>query len=160
METGIETRMEIGVPMGVEAERERVPKPPFAGIVYGEITYWLAVVGVMIALAGMVIYLTRGGYLNEASLLKDLWRGDPVRSIWTECAGAAEVPGGYWYLGRLGQGDCLAMLGIVVTCMAAVAGMWGAVFGLLRSKASIYILFALIVAVILTLSASGVVALE
>ena len=141
----------------MQSEMDRAPKPPVAAIIYGEITYWLAIAGVIIAMAGIIIYLALGGYLDKASITRDLWRGDTVRTIWKDSAGVTAVPSGFWYLGRLTKGDCLAMLGIAVACVAAVVGMWGAVFGLLRSKGGIYIIFALIIAAILTLSASGII---
>ena len=144
----------------VQSKMDRVSKPSVAAIIHGEMTYWLAIIGVVIAMIGIVIYLTFGGYLDKASIVGDLWRGDTVQAIWKECAGIAGVPRGYWYLERLDKGDGLAMLGIVFVCVAAVVGMWGAVFGLLRSKGGIYIIFALIIAVILTLSASGIITIQ
>jgi hypothetical protein len=141
----------------MEMIKDRGPKPPVAGIIYGEIAYRVAIMGVLIAMVGIVIYLVLGGYLNKASICGDLWRGDTAQGIWKECAGVAGVPHTYWYLGRLGKGDCLAMLGIAVTCVAGAVGMWGVVFGLLRNKGGIYILFAFIIAVILSLSASGII---
>ena len=152
----IEIEMDTAVEMDTTMEMEIAPKVPIAGIIYGDIAYWLALIGMIIALIGSAIYLTSGGYFNEASLLEHLWEGDDVRTIWTICAGTTGIPQGYWYLGRLAQGDCLAMLGIAVVCVAGVMGMWGAVFSLLRGKGGIYIIFALVVAVILTLSASGI----
>ena len=143
----------------MQSEMDRAPKPPVAAIIYGEITYWLAIIGVVIAMAGIVIYLALGGYLDKASITRDLWRGEIVGTIWKDSAGVAEVPRGYWYLGNLGKGDCLAMLGIAVACIAAAVGMWGAAFGLMRSKGGIYIIFALIIAAILTLSASGIISI-
>ena len=143
--------------MSTETEKGIIPKPPIAGIIFGGITYWLAITGLIIALIGFVIYLTRGGYLNEVCQLKALWGGDFVQGIWTKCAGATETPHGYWYLERIGKGDCLAMLGIAVACGAGVIGMWGAFFGLLRSKGGTYIIFAFIAALILSLSASGII---
>jgi hypothetical protein len=155
VKVGIENEME----WELESPSVQVPKPPIAGTIYGDLAYWLAISGMIIAIIGSVMYLVSGGYFNETLLLADLWRGDAVRTIWAECVGVAHVPHGAWYLGRLAQGDCLAMLGIVVACAAGVVGMWGAFFGLLRSKGGIYIIFALIVAVILTLSALGIVSI-
>ena len=143
--------------METKVDTDSALKPPAAAIIYGKIVYWLAIIGVVIALAGIAVYLASGGYLSKSSMLPDLWRGDPVRTLWKECANTAGVPSEYWYLGMLSKGDCLAMLGIGVACIAAVAGMWGVVFRLLRSKGGIYIVFALIIAAILTLSASGII---
>lgn len=143
--------------MKTKREIDMPPQPPVFGIIYGNIAYWCALAGVMITVAGSAIYLMSGGYFNKDSLLEHLLKGGDVRTIWTECTGVSGVPHGYWYLGRLGQGDCLAMLGISLACLAGVIGMWGVVVGLLRSKGGIYIIFALMVAVILTLSASGII---
>lgn len=141
-------------------EQSKAPRPPLVGIIYGEIAYWLLVIGMIIALVGLVIYMTSGGYLDKASLLDHLWKGDNVHTIWEKCGGAGINYEGHWYLRMLSQGDAIAMLGLSVTCFAAVAGMWGAFFGLLRGKGGIFILFALIVAVVLTLSALGILILE
>ena len=110
-------------------------------------------------MAGIITYLVSGGYLDKGSITRDLWRGDTVMTIWKDSAGVTEIPRGYWYLERLAKGDCLAMLGIAVACVAAVVGMWGAFIGLLHSKGGIYIIFALIIAAILTLSASGIISI-
>jgi hypothetical protein len=146
--------------MEIEMGMNGAPKPPVAGIIYGEITYWVAIVGVIISVVGIVIYLTLGGYIDKASVLGHLWRGDTAQAIWKECAGVAGVPHEYWYLERLGNGDCLAMLGIAVACVAGVVGMWGAVLGLLLNKGGIYIIFAFIIAVIVSLSASGILTIQ
>lgn len=143
----------------MEIETDRAPKPPVAGIIYGEIAYWVAIIGVLIAMVGIVVYLVSGGYFDKASICGDLWRGDSARAIWKECAGVAGVPHNYWFLGKLGMGDGLAMLGIAVACLAGVAGMWRVVFGLLRNKGGIYTLFALIIAVILSLSALEIISI-
>ena len=143
----------------MQSEMDKAPNPPVAAIIYGEITYWIAIIGLIITMVGIAIYLAFGGYLDKAAITRDIWRGDTVRTIWKDSAGVAEVPRGYWYLGKLAKGDCLAMLGIAVACIAAVVGMWGAFFGLLRSKGGIYIIFSLLIAAILTLSASGIISI-
>jgi hypothetical protein len=140
--------------------KEEAPKPPIAGIIYGEIAYWLVIIGMLVAIAGSAMYLTAGGYVDQTCFLGHLWKGDDVHTIWEECAGVSEVPHGHWYIGMLSYGDAVAMLGIAIGCFAAVIGMWGAFLGMLRSKESIYIIFALIVAIILLLSALGIISLK
>ncbi len=142
-----------------QSEMDKVPKPPVAAIIYGEITYRVAITGLVISMAGIGIYLIFGGYLDKAAITRDIWSGETVKTIWKDSAGVTGVPGNYWYLGRLAKGDCLAMLGIVIACLASLIGMWGAAFGMLRSKGGIYIIFAVIIAVILTLSASGIISI-
>jgi hypothetical protein len=140
-----------------QMERNRAPEVPIAGIIYGRIAYWLAMAGVLIAAVGSVIYLIGGGYLDQKSLLQNLWRGHTAQTTWENLTGTAGIPHGFWYIERLGQGDCLAMLGIAIVCIAGVVAMWGVVFEQVRHKGGIYIIFAAVVAVILTLSASGLI---
>ncbi len=143
--------------MKEEAEESQTPETPVAGIIYGRIAYCIAMTGVLITAVGSALYLVLGGYLSKTSFLQDLFKGDNVRTTWAELAGTAGAPHGCWYLGRLGQGDCLAMLGISLVCVAGVVAMWGVALELLRSKGGVYIVLALVVAAILTLSASGLV---
>ena len=138
-------------------ERDKAPKPPLAGIIYGEIAYWILLIGMMVAVVGSGIYLYSGGYVDATCLLNHLWQGADTHTIWEECAGVKEIPQGHWYLGMLHQADAIAMLGIAIGSVAAVFGMWGAFIGILRSREKMYIVFALIIAVILTLSALGVI---
>jgi hypothetical protein len=143
--------------MKKEMERNSAPKAPIAGIIYGKVGYWLAMVGVLIAAVGSTMYLAGGGYVDKRSLLQALWQGHTAKTMWAKLTGTAEVPHGFWYLGRLSQGDCLAMLGIAIVCIAGVVAMWAVAFELLGSKGGIYVIFAVVVAVILTLSASGLI---
>ena len=144
--------------MESEVTRDEVsrPKPPLAAIVYGEICLALAVVGIVLAVIGMAMYFASDGYLNESCLLESLWEGQDVETIWETCSEFTSVPDGHWYLSLLSHGDALAMLGIAIAALAAVVGMWGAFMGMLRSREWLYALLALVVAVILTASATGV----
>ena len=141
-------------------DKESAPKPPIAGIIYGRICYWVVMRGILVAIIGMIMYFTSDGYFNEECLLDGLWEGDSVETIWEECAGATHVPEGHWYLSLLSHGDVIAMLGIAITAFAAVIGMWGAFLGTIRSGERLFALFALIVAIILTASAIGIIQLE
>jgi hypothetical protein len=140
----------------MEKGKEKPPEVPVPGVIYGEIAYRFALLGILISIVGMVIYMMSNGYLDKTCLLNQLWGGASVDAIWKGCAGI-KTPEGHWYLSKLSQGDGIAMLGISVTCSAAVLGMWGGLIGMVRSKGGMYIVFALIVAIILTLCAIGLV---
>lgn len=136
------------------------PQPPLAGIVYGEIAYWVLLVGVLIAVIGIGIYLVSDGYVKQDCLLDKLWDGETAETIWQGCAGLEETPEGHWYLDKLSKADALAMGGIALGCLSAVVGMWGASIAMFRSKEKLYVAFALVIAMVLTLSALGIIALE
>ena len=140
-------------------EQDKAPRPPREGIIYGEIAYWTLLLGVMIAVVGSAIYMTTQGYVDKSCLLGHLWQGADIHTIWGECAGVSEPPHGHWYLGMLSKPDGIAMLGIAISCLAAVFGMWGAVFQMVRSKGRLYLILALIIAVIITFSALGILSL-
>ena len=108
-------------------EKDKAPTPPREGIVYGEVAYWLLLVGVIIAMVGSVVYMASQGYVDKTCLLDNLWRGSDCLTIWRECAGVSGTPEGHWYLSVLPQPDAIAMVGISISCLAAVFGMWEAV---------------------------------
>lgn len=136
------------------------PRPPLAGIIYAEIAYWVLLTGMLVAIIGLGIYLASDGYVKQDCLLDGLWDGETAETIWEECAGLEETPEGHWYLGELSKADALAMGGIALGCLAAVVGMWGAAVAMFQSKQRLYVAFALTIAVVLTLSALGIIALE
>ena len=142
------------------AGTEPIPKPPIAGVIYGGICYWIVMAGVAVAIVGMIMYFISGGYVAQECLLDLLWEGAEVEEIWQVCAGLEEAPQGHWYFGALSYGDGVAALGIAIIAVAAVVGMWGALWGTVRSGERLYAVFALIVALILTASAIGLVSLH
>ena len=138
-----------------------IPKPMLSGIIYGETVFWIMIISMAIAIPGFVIYMIQGGgYFNSVSLLSHLWSGSDCSTIWKEVGGVSQPLPWYKSFELLNKGDMLATLGIAMTGIAAVAGMWGAFLGTLRSKAGIYIIFSLIIAIALTMSALGILKLE
>jgi hypothetical protein len=145
----------------IKLEKQDIPKPLLAGIIYGEIAYWMVMASMLIVVVGFVIYLVSGGgRLDSVAVLNGLWQGNSCQTIWKEVGGLGQPPSWYWCFNCLSQGDGLATLGIAITCFAGVAGAWGATLGMIRSKGGIYIIFGLVISIILTLSALGVVGME
>jgi len=141
---------------------ESRPKPLLSGILYGECAFWLAISGMIVGMIGMGIYLFGESQFFEADvLLEELLAGKDVRMLWERVADS-EVLQGHWYVSHVSYGDGLAMLGIAICCCAGVVGIWAAVLGMLigKERPRLFVLFGLIVAVILTLSAAGVFALR
>jgi hypothetical protein len=141
-------------------EEEKIPAPPREGFVYGEIAYWFLVAGVVVAIIGLGIYLGSPGYIDKSSLLYYLWSGCSCQSIWQDIGGSGQVVSWYSSIKMLTRGDMLATVGIAIACLAAVFGMWGTAFQLVRSKRKLFLVFALIIAAVLTLSALGIINLE
>lgn len=150
----------IARPLPVSQEYD-VPRPLLPGIIYGETVFWIMLISMAIAIPGFIIYMVQGGgYFNSANLLNHLWQGCDCNTIWKEVGNVSQPLPWYDSLQMLSKGDMLATLGIAVTGVAAVFGMWGAFLGMIRVKGGIYIILALIIAVVLTLSALGVVQIQ
>ncbi len=143
-------------------EKNTAPVQPREGAVYGTIVYWLLIVGVLTAIIGSGLYLASGSAscLDKSALLDYLWRGSKCETIW-KGLGAVNLPLSWGSsLGMLSNGDMIAMLGIDITAVAAVLGMWGAAIMMMRRKGRLHMVFAVVIAVVLTLSVLGVVQLE
>ena len=140
-------------------DKER-PKPPMAGIVYGQIAYLFVIIGLLVALIGTVIYFTSDGYVNKECVLDKIWDGEKAEVIWQECAGESEIPTGHWYFGKLSDGDGIATLGIAIASVAAAFGMWGAFIAMWRARDRLYMIFALVAAIVISLSALGIIQME
>lgn len=145
---------------------DSAPGAPSAGLTYGKITQWVLLAGMVIAVAGLAIYLKSGGTIDSACLLHGLWNANDVNTIWKECADHKVSATGHWYVNLLRRGDGVAMLGISVSCMAAVFGVWGACIRLARKKErqrddmpGLYLGLSLVISLILTLSLLGVISL-
>ena len=138
---------------------QNVQKPLLSGLVYGEFAYWIALAGLLIALVGIVMYLFGANqFFDPNIIMQGLFEGKDASTIWKEATGG-EVIYGHWYLEKLASSDGIAMLGIGVCCFAGVVGAWGAVVSMIvnKEKPYIFLYFALIIAVILILSAVGVI---
>ncbi|ADB58849.1 hypothetical protein [Archaeoglobus profundus] len=137
------------------------PKPPTAGIVYGEIVYWITIVGMIVGIAGLAIYLSSGGVMNS-DMISDLLKGETPKKLWEEHSILGEMPESHWYLSYLSYGDAIAMLGIVICSLSAVIATWATALTIFikRELDLLFGIFAVIVAIIMTLAALGIIAIH
>jgi hypothetical protein len=140
---------------GESASRDDVPR---FGIVYGEIVYWLAIVGMVVGIIGVTMHLRSPGSEESSSRALDaLWAGGTASEIWGP--GVDTVSMGHWYLDELSTGNGLAMLGVAMCCASAVFGLFGGCIAMFRSKGRerpLYMILAVVVLVLLSLSVMGI----
>jgi hypothetical protein len=143
------------------------PRVPVEGIVYGEIAAWITVVGMAVAVVGLVAgFIHGGGILDETGVLSDLFGGRGEGAIWLRDSVFSHMPEHYWFLKERLSGDELAMIGLVLACYGGVVGTWGMFLSMFRKKevllhtGGLYAVLAGIVALILTLAASGIISLS
>ncbi len=73
---------------------DKVTKPSIAGTIYGEVARWMLFAGMVIAIIGTIIYFTSGGYLNQETLITNLWNSCDCNTIWkTGALGTAGLSG-------------------------------------------------------------------
>lgn len=146
----------------MEAETQQGPKPLLSGVIYGQCAFWIAVVGFVVSVYGVLMSsIGPSQFFDMDALLNGLWAGKDAMTIWQDAAGY-EVMHGHWYLKKLAYPDGIAMLGIGITCLGGVIGAWGAFIGMLihREKPRIFTVFAAIISIILTASALGLISLH
>lgn len=145
-------------------EQER-PQALLSGIIYGEFAFWIAIIGMIVATIGIIIYFLGGNQFFDANILiNELWAGKDTATIWKDAAPEKieHVLHGHWYLKNLVYSDAISMLGIGICCLSAVVGSWGSVIGMIinKEKPYLFLFFAIIIAILLTCSAAGLISLH
>ena len=142
-------------------ERQEGPKPLLSGVVYGQCAFVIALIGFAVSVGAIVWYFFAGRQFFDADrLMQDLWSGKDVAYIWRHAADSNILPG-HWYLQKLAFADGISMLGIGIICLAGVVGSWAAWLTMLirREKPRIFLIFAFIISLLLTASATGLIVL-
>ncbi len=145
---------------------EKRPKPPLEGVVYGEVAAWTTIIGMIIAVIGIVIGMTSGNDLvNYPSMINDLLSGKSEAYIWSHDS-VLNHPSGYWFFAKMNYGTGIAMAGIAIAIFGGLIGIWGMIASMFRNreallyKKGLYTLLALIIAVIISLAATGIISLR
>lgn len=138
------------------------PKPPISGVIYGEIAYWIAIIGMVIGIVGLAIYLSSGGVMSP-DMISDLLSGKNSTVLWEKHSIVRKMPESpHWYVNYIDRGDAIAMLGIVICGMSAIVAMWATTVTLFvkREVKIFYGIFALVVSIIMSLAAIGIISLH
>jgi uncharacterized membrane protein len=143
------------------------PKPAVEGIIYAELSAWITIAGMIIALVGLIIGFVFGGkVINEIDLMRDLFGGKGESAIWVRDSVFSSMPQHFWYLKQRLDGDELSMIGLVIACYGGVVGVWGMFASMFRKKEvlfykkGLYTILAAIIGTIITLAASGVISVR
>lgn len=147
-----------------EQKENHIPK---SGIIYGELGFWFVIVGVIVGIIGLIWYLSgETQVIDPNSFITSLWKGDNIQQIWNEASNGG-VRYGHWYLNELSTGDGLALIGISICCLGALAGTLGIFFNMALSKNSktekkgkVYLTLSFVMTIILTLSSLGIISMH
>jgi hypothetical protein len=151
----------------VTEKQERRPDVPFEGILYAEVSGWITVVGMAIAVAGLIIgFVYGGGTIDEVHFMKDLIGGLSERSVWTRDSVFSGMPERYWFFKERMDGDELSMIGLIVAAYGGVIGTWGMFASMFRKKEillykrGLYTVLIGLIAIVMSLAAAGLIALR
>jgi len=149
------------------SKEHKRPSAPLEGIVYGEISAWITIIGMIIALVGLIIgFIYGGGIFKVASMMRDLFGGSQEAEIWAKDSVFSSMPEHYWFLKQRINGDELSMVGLVIACYGGVVGIWAMFISMFRkkevllNKKGLFTLLSFIISSIITLAATGVISIR
>ena len=138
-------------------ESEQKQEIPTAQILYGDIVYWVTIGAAVICMVGPVIALIapENNLLNPHYLFAAIFAGKDAPTIWNEVGQG--FPGGHFWYGHLTYGDGLTQFGLALGCSVALWALLAAALSYTRQRVRLYALLALWVALLVFLSAAGII---
>ena len=123
------------------------PVVPVAGVIYGDIVYWITIVATFVVLIGSVMtFVTTNNYIDPNYMLSAIWEGKNVEEIWIGAVGAQ--PDGHWYLPQITTGNGLTAAGIALGVFSVIPGIIGAAVLLFKQGERLFGTLAVISAII------------
>ena len=139
------------------------PQPLASATVYGECVFWIALVGLAVAVIGTARgFLGADQVCDNQVVLDGMLAGKEAAVIWEEATQQSDPPPHHWYLRHLSQTDAFAMAGVAIVGIAAIIGMLaaGVTMVMKKERPVIFAAMALALVALLVLSASGIFALH
>ena len=133
--------------------KENKPKPPIAGIIYGEIVYWGVLAGSLIVVVGSVLAFLGDNFVPVSYWISSIWKGETVLQTWEGATGA--LPNGHWYLSHLTTGDGLSALGISLGVFSVAPALFLSSVALFREKEWLYGSLAMVGCIVVMIGVLG-----
>jgi len=127
-----------------------------ASKIYGEIAYWLAIVGVAISLVGCIILLTHY-HENATCTLSALIKGDPPHEILASCLQITSFNIKYVIKAGKTIGLQLDLIGLFIFGLAVTISIVIASGFMLKDRVISYGIISIVLALILILSMLGLI---
>jgi len=109
-------------------------KSPLEGRIYGEVSGWLTIIGILVAIAGVIIGISGNSIFDYQSTVKDLLSGLNEEKVWEKNTYMHTELHGYWFLTILHTGDGIAMFGIATVVYGGIVGMICLFASMFRSR--------------------------
>jgi len=105
---------------------EERPRVPFAGVVIGDIIYWICITAAFIAMAGPVISIVapENNVSDPFQVFSLVWEGKNSGEIWAAVTTEGTYPGPHFWMQNLGKGDGITQLGIWLACACSLPAVF------------------------------------
>jgi len=133
--------------------KEDRPKPPLAGLIYGEIVYWGVLTGSLIVIVGSVLAFLGDNFVPVSYWMTSIWKGETVLQTWEGATGA--LPNGHWYLSHLTTGDGLSAFGISFGVFSVAPALFLSAAALFREKEWLYGSLAMVGGIVVMIGVLG-----
>ncbi len=136
---------------------EETPVMPRAQLIYGAVIYWITIVSCIICMIGPVISMASvdNNVLNPHYLFAGIFEGKNAATVWQEVGGG--FPGGHFYFKNFTLGDGFTQFGLALGCSVAIWALLAAAIAYFWEKIYLYVILSLWVALLVSLSASGII---
>ena len=136
---------------------EEAPKMPRAQTVYGAIVYWVTIVSCLICMVGPVISMANveNNVMNPHYLFAGIFEGKDATTIWQEVGGG--FPGGHFWFTDFTKGDGFTQFGLALGCSVALWALLATAVAYLADRIYLYVFLSIWVAMLVGLSASGII---
>jgi hypothetical protein len=99
---------------------------PFAGIVVGDIIYWVCIIGAFICMVGPVVSILHpnNNVADPFNVFSLVWGGKSAREIWAAVTPDGRYPGPHFWIHNLTKGDGITQLGVWLACACSLPAVF------------------------------------
>lgn len=143
---------------------EEKPRVPIAGVVIGDIIYWICIIAAFIAMVGPVLSIVSpdNNVSDPHKIFSLVWEGKTSDEVWAAVTPDSKFPGPHFWVHHISKGDGITQLGVWLACICSLPAVFigGIVylFGLGGARRSMtYFILCWFVAFMITFSMLGIV---
>jgi len=105
---------------------EEKPRVPFAGVVIGDIIYWICIAGAFVAMIGPVLSIASpdNNVSDPYKIFTLVWEGKTSDEVWAAVTPDGKFPGPHFWIYHLGKGDGITQLGVWLACACSLPAVF------------------------------------
>jgi hypothetical protein len=105
---------------------EERPRVPFAGVVIGDIIYWICIIAAFIAMAGPVLSIAtpENNVSDPYKIFTLVWEGKTSDEVWAAVTPDSKFPGPHFWIHHLSKGDGITQLGVWLACACSLPAVF------------------------------------